>query len=493
MTIDTEPMLDSARAHYKVTFAVLLVGITAYGLLQSLVLPVLPTIQHDLHTSQSTVTWVLTAYLLTASIFTPILGRLGDMLGKRRVLVATLVILGIGTVVAAMSTSIGVLIVARAIQGAGGGVLPLAFGIIRDEFPGDKVSTGVGFTAAIVAVAAGAGIVLAGPIVSHLNYHWLFWIPLFMIAIAAVTTHYFVPESPVRSPGRISWGAALLLSGWLVALLLAVSEGPAWGWASPAVIGLVVAAVVLAGLWIMVELRSKDPLVDMHMMRIPAVWTNNLVSFLFGMGMYAVLVFIPDFVQTPKSAGYGFSASIIQSGLFLLPLTVAMFIFGLLAGPMARAIGSKISVVTGSTLTSAAFVLLTVAHQSGWEIYVASTLLGAGLGLAFSAMSNLIVEAVPPEQTGIASGMNANIRTIGGSIGSGVMASIVTSGAVAGSLPPESGYTHGFLFLAVATGGAAIASLFIPRSRPGRRGPGDEHHLDHAELALVAGGTLTEG
>ena len=494
MTIDTAPSL-AARSHFKATFSVLLIGIIAYGLLQSLVLPVLPTIQHDLHTSQSTVTWVLTAYLLTASIFTPILGRLGDMMGKRRVLVATLVILAVGTVVAAMSSSIGVLIVGRAIQGVGGGVLPLAFGIIRDEFPPDKVTTGVGFTAAIVAVAAGAGIVLAGPIVSHLNYHWLFWIPLFMIAVATVATHFFVPESPVRSPGRISWGAAVLLSGWLVALLLAVSQGPSWGWASPSVIGLGAAAVVLAVRWVQVEIRSKNPLVDMRMMRVPAVWTNNLVAFLFGMGMYAVMVFIPEFVQTPTSAGYGFSASIIQSGLFLLPLTVTMFIFGLLAGRMAAAMGSKVSVIAGSTISSAAFVLLTVAHQQRWEIYVASALLGAGLGLAFSAMSNLIVAAVPPEQTGIASGMNANIRTIGGSIGSAVMASIVTSGVVAGSLPTESGYTHGFLFLAVATAGAAVASLFIPKASPGGT-PADtvgQHHLDHAELALVAGGTLTEG
>jgi predicted MFS family arabinose efflux permease len=259
------------------------------------------------------------------------------------------------------------------------------------------------------------------------------------------------------------------------------------------VIGLAIVAVVLCSWWIRVELRSKNPLVDMRMMRTPAVWTTNLVSFLFGMGMYAVLVFIPEFVQTPSSAGYGFSASIIQSGLFLLPLTVAMFVFGLLAGPMARSIGSKVSVVAGSTLSCAAFVLLTVAHHQRWEIYLASTLLGSGLGLAFSAMSNLIVEAVPPEQTGIASGMNANIRTIGGSLGSAVMASIVTSGVVAGSLPAQSGYTRGFLFLAVATGGAAIASLFIPRSRPGKGAAEGQHHLDHAELALVAGGTLTEG
>ncbi len=494
VTIDTASP-PARRAQYKVTFSVLLVGIVSYGLLQSLVLPVLPTIQRDLHTSQSTVTWVLTAYLLTASIFTPILGRLGDMIGKRRVLVATLVILGIGTVVAAMSTSIGMLIVARAIQGVGGGVLPLAFGIIRDEFPPDKVSTGVGFTAAIVAVAAGAGIVLAGPIVSHLNYHWLFWIPLFMIAVAAFATHLVVPESPVRSPGRISWAAAGLLSGWLVALLLAVSQGPSWGWASPRVVGLVAVAAVLAVLWVRVEIRSESPLVDMRMMRVPAVWTNNLVAFLFGMGMYSVMVFIPEFVQTPTSAGYGFSASIIQSGFFLLPLTVTMFIFGLLAGRMAAAVGSKASVIAGSTITSIAFVLLTVAHHQRWEIYVASALLGAGLGLAFSAMSNLIVEAVPPEQTGVASGMNANIRTIGGSIGAAVMASIVTSGVVAGSHPPQSGYTRGFLFLAVASAGAAVASLFIPKAGPGATAAdrAHHHHLDHAELALVAGGTLSEG
>jgi len=203
---------STERANYKVTFVVLLLGVSAYALLQSLVTPVLSTIQHDLHTSQGTVTWVLTVYLLSASIFTPILGRVGDMVGKERMLVVTLLALAAGSALAGVATSIGVLILARAIQGIGGAVLPLAFGIIRDEFPGAKVPTGVGVVAAMAAVGGGAGIVLAGPIVQHLNYHWLFWIPLFITLIAAVAAFFFVPESPVRTPGKISWLAAVLLS-----------------------------------------------------------------------------------------------------------------------------------------------------------------------------------------------------------------------------------------------------------------------------------------
>src|SRR5664280_3457774 len=234
------------RANYKATFAVLLLGVSAYALLQSLVTPILPTIQHDLHTSQSTVTWVLTAYLLSASIFTPILGRVGDMVGKERMLVVTLLALAAGSVLAGLAHSIGVLVLARAIQGIGGAVLPLSFGIVRDEFPAIKVATGVGVVAAMAAVGGGAGIVLAGPIVNSLNYHWLFWIPLIITLIAAVCAHLFVPESPVRTPGRISWLAAVLLSGWLVALLVGVSAAPTWGWGSSRVIGLIASAVVIA-------------------------------------------------------------------------------------------------------------------------------------------------------------------------------------------------------------------------------------------------------
>jgi EmrB/QacA subfamily drug resistance transporter len=480
------------RANYKLTFCVLLLGGSAYALLQSLVIPALPTIQHSLHTTQDLVTWVVTAYLLSASIATPIMGRVGDMVGKERVLLATLGALAVGSVVAGLAHSIGLLIVGRAIQGIGGGVLPLSFGIIRDEFPAKKVATGVGIIAAMTAVGGGLGLVIAGPIITHLNYHWLFWFPLVIIVVAGICTWAFVPESPVRTPGRIDWLAAALLSGWLVALLLGVSEAPSWGWTSPRVLGLLAAAVILAIAWVVVELRSRQPLIDIHMMRVPAVWTNNLVAFLFGMGMYSVLAFLPEFLQTPTSEGYGFGAGIVQSGLFLLPLTVMMFVFGLLSGRIATRFGSKSAVVVGSAVSCSAYVVLAAAHTQAWEVYLVSTLLGIGLGLAFSAMSNLIVQAVPPSQTGVASGMNANIRTIGGAVGAAIMASIVTSTLLHNGYPAESGYTQGFIFLAVVTLAATVAAVFIPGEGRGALADAGSH-LQHAELAIVPGGTLTEG
>ena len=479
------------RTSYQITFIVLAVAVSAYSLLQSLVAPVLPLLQENLHTTQGTVTWVLTAYLLSASVFTPILGRVGDMFGKEKVLVGVLVALAVGSVLAALATSIGVMIVARAIQGVGGGIVPLSFGIIRDEFPRHKVAGAVGVFAALLAVGGGLGLVLAGPIVNALNYHWLFWIPGGVVAAAAVATYFVVPESPVRTPGRINWLAAVLLSGWLVALLVAVSEAPVWGWGSTAVVGLLVLAVVLAVAWIAVELRSAQPLIDMRMMRIPAVWTTNLVALLFGVGLYSVFAFIPEYVQTPSSAGYGFGASITESGLIVLPMAVTMFIFGTLSGSLSARFGAKNILFAGAIVGIAPFLIMAFASTQIWEVAVAMTLMGVGFGLAFSAMSNIIVVAVPANQTGVASGMNANIRTIGGSIGAAVMASIVTSELQPSGLPTEAAYTAGFMMLAGAAILAALACLLIPRLR----GTLDSHQAEqsgmaHGEAALVAAGSI---
>ncbi len=479
--------IGSRRGHHQVTFAVLALGVAAFALLQSLVIPVLTTVQHELHTTQGTVTWVLTAYLLSASIMTPILGRVGDMSGKKRVFVGTLIALAVGSLLAAVAPSIGVMIVARVIQGIAGGMVPVAFGIIRDEFPAGKVTGAVGILASLTAVGAGLGIVLAGPIVAVLDYHWLFWLPMILTIIAAVSAVLFVPESPVRTPGRISWLPAVLLSGWLVALLVALSEAPDWGWDSGRVIGLLAAAVVLAAAWVLAELRAATPLIDMQMMRRTAVWTNNLVALLIGVGMYATFAFLPEFVQTPPAAGYGFGASITRSGLMLLPSAITMFAVGMSAGRLTRLVGGKILVVTGCLIGSAAMAILAFAHGQVWQIYLATAIMGVGFGLAFSAMSALVVAAVPPSQTGVASGMNANIRTIGGSVGAAVMASIVTSQLGHFGLPEESGYTTGFAVMAAGLVLAALAGLLIPSARGLRRTAGEP---EHAELAMVAGGTV---
>jgi EmrB/QacA subfamily drug resistance transporter len=473
-----------AHSHPPVTFAVLAMGIAAFALLQSLVIPVLTTVQHELHTTQSTVTWVLTAYLLSASVMTPILGRVGDMTGKKRVFVATLVALAVGSLLAAVAPSIGVMILARVIQGFAGGMLPVAFGIIRDEFPAEKVAGAVGAIAALTAVGAGLGIVLAGPIVDALDYHWLFWLPLILTVAAAVSAILFVPESPVRTAGRISWLPAVLLSAWLVALLVALSEAPSWGWGSGRVLGLLTAAVVLAAGWLVAELRVTTPLIDMKMMRRTAVWTNNLVALLIGVGMYATFAFLPEFVQTPAAAGYGFGASITRSGLMLLPAAITMFIVGMFAGRLARALGGKVLVIAGCLIGCGAMSVLAFAHQHEWQIYLATALMGVGFGLAFSAMSALIVAAVPTTQTGVASGMNANIRTIGGSIGAAVMASIVTSQLLPSGLPAQAGYTTGFVVMACGLLLAALAATLMPAA-PSRRQLAGE--AEHAGMTVTAG------
>src|SRR5581483_2657396 len=264
------------RRHHHATFAVLALGGISYALLQSLVAPALPTLQHALHTSESSVSWVLTAYLLSASVATPLIGRLGDMYGKERLLVAVLALLSAGTLVSALAGSMTLMLLGRVIQGAAGGIFPLAFGIIRDEFPRDRIAGAIGLMSALLGVGGGAGVVLAGPIVDHLSYHYLFWLPLVPIVAATILTHLLVPESPIRVPSRVNWSAALLMSAGLVLVLVAVSQTASWHWLSAKTIGCIAAGIVVLAAWVRVESRSEEPLVDMLMMRILGVWTTNV-------------------------------------------------------------------------------------------------------------------------------------------------------------------------------------------------------------------------
>jgi MFS family permease len=323
---------------------------------------------------------------------------------------------------------------------------------------------------AILGVGAGAGIVLAGPITDHLSFHWLFWIPLVAVALAAVASFVLVPESPVRSPGRIGWLGAILLSGWLVCLLLAFSEAPTWGWSAPKTVGLFVAAAVLVVVWVVAESRARQPLVDMQMMRLPGVWTVNLTALLLGAGMYSSFVLIPEYVELPTSTGFGFGASVTEAGLYMVPSTLAMLVASPIAGRLAGSrVGSKAPLVLGSMTTAVAFVLLTAEHGEPWHIYLATTLMGAGIGLAFASLANLIVEAVPPEQVGVATGMNTIMRTVGGSIGGQVAAAILTA-SVAGGFPSEHGFTLAFSMCAIALVIGVLAALIVPgRGRGGAR------------------------
>ena len=453
---------DTERTHPTLILAVLSLGGIAYAMLSSSVVPALPTMQHDLHTSETGITWLLTAYLLSASVGTAILGRLGDMYGKERLLLVTLLILAAGTLLAAVSSSLGVIIAARFIQGASGGIFPLAFGIVRDEFPREKVAGSIGLLSAILGVGAGFGIVLSGVIVEHLNYHWLFWIPLFATIVAALATWRFIPESPVRLPGRINWLAAALMTIGISTVLLAISQTTVWGWGSAKTLGLIAAGVTVSLLWILVETRSANPLIDMAMMRIRGVWTTNLAAFLLGAGMYSSFIVLPQFAQLPKSTGFGFGASVVVSGLYLLPSTIGMTILGIYAGKISARFGSRAALLAGTAFTTASFALLSITHDHPYDLLVAAGLLGVGIGLAFAALGNLIVQSVSSNQTGVASGMNTVMRTLGGALGGQLSATFIAAHMAKGK-PAVTGFTLTFL---MATGFLVVclfAGLLVPR------------------------------
>ncbi|WP_344007012.1 MFS transporter [Nocardioides lentus] len=439
-----------------------MVAVASFTLLQSMVIPVLGQLQVSYDTDQATVSWVLTSYLLAASVATPLLGRLGDVVGKQRMMVVTLAALSVGSLLAALAPSVGWLIAARVVQGAGGGVLPLSFGIIRDEFPRAKVNGALSIIASLAAVGFGVGIVIAGPIVDTLGFHWLFWLPMIVTGVAAAATLLWIPQQRVRGSGRLPLAPAVLLAVWLVAILLGVSQGNTWGWTSPVVIGLLVGGVALMGVWIWLEHRVRVPLIDMHMMRRRGVWTTNVVSCCVGFGLFASFGFLPQFLQTPPEAGYGFDASISESGWFLVPSAMASFAIGFVTARLVRGLGARTVVTTGALLTGVAFGLIALWHDQAWQIYAWTTLQGIGSGLVFSSLAGVVIASVPAGQTGVASGMNANIRTIGGSLGSAVMTGIVVGHVGATGLPSEGGYTIGFLVLAGAMMLAAVAAVFIP-------------------------------
>jgi MFS family permease len=467
----------------RLTFAVLAAAVSSFSLLQSLIVPVLPTIQREFITDQNTVTWVLTAYLLSASIATPLLGRVGDVVGKTRMLVVCLCALALGSLLAALAPSIGWLIFARVVQGAGGGVLPLAFGIARDEFEGQVVRA-LSVLASLTAFGFGVGVIVAGPIVDLMGYQGLFWLPMVVTGLAAAAAPFSIPESPVRTAARLPLVPALLLAIWLLALLIALSEANEWGWMSPRILALFATAALVAALWIVTERRVPVPLIDMTMMRLRGVWTTNLVAGLVGFGMSASFGFLPQFLQAPEEAGYGFAASISESGHLLLPWATMSVLVGFVTAALIHRFGARLVISTGSGIVAMAFVGIALWHDSTWQLYAASTLAGLGSGLVLSCLAGVVIASVPAEQTGVASGMNANIRTIGGSLGTTVMAGIVTAKHSAAGFPSESGYTLGFMMLGAAMLLAAVVAFLIPEMRHPRTG-GRIADAENAQLGYV--------
>lgn len=286
---------------------------------------------------------------------------------------------------------------------------------------------------------------------------------MLVFVAGAVTTRFAIPESPQRSGGRINWLAAVLLAGWLVTLLLPLSFGTRWGWASANVIGLFVASGLIFAAWATVEIRSANPLIDMKLMRLPAIWTNNLTALLFGAAMFGVFAFLPQLAQMPASAGFG--ASVTQSGLLILPMTIAMAIAGFLSGPLVPVVPFKQQLAAGAAFVAASSVGLAMFHATQMQIMIAGGVSGLGLGFGIAAMASLIVQTAPANQIGVASGMNSNLRTIGGSIGAALMSALVTGNLQGNGMPAEAGFVEGFY----AMGALATVAILVAFLVPGKR------------------------
>ncbi|WTW98550.1 MFS transporter [Streptomycetaceae bacterium NBC_01309] len=457
---------DAGHSRTGIVLLILVLGALTYSLLQSMLSPALPVITREVGTTTDTASWLLTAYLLVASVTTPVVSRLGDIHGKKKLFVVAIGALGVGSLICGLADNISLLIVGRAIQGVGAAVFPLSFGIVRDEFPPERRAAAIGLTSAVMGIGGGIGSVLAGPIVDNLSYHWLFWIPMVVCVFTVAMAWKFIPDSPDRAQStKINWLGAALLAGALACLLLGVSKGRAWGWGSGTILGLLTTAAVLLVLWVVAEQRSDAPLVDMRVMRLRGVWTTNVAGLLTGYAMMSAMFLMPQLLQLPKSTGFGFGTTVTMAGVYMLPLAVAMLIAGPTAGALEARIGSKPSLLGGCVLLGVGSLLLIVAHGELWQITIGLFVFGLGVGAAMAAMANVIVGAVPPEQTGIASGINTIARTVGMSFGSALSMVAVTSHTTSAGVPTESGFTMAFAIAAGAGVLAVVVGVLVPSTR----------------------------
>jgi MFS family permease len=446
---------------------VLLLTSAAFLFASVMVVPAFPDIARELGVDEPAVAWLLTAPLLVGGITPPLVGRFADVFGKRRLFLVVLAVFLSGTVAAGVSAvldSYGLLIVARVLQGFGGNMFPLSVGIIRDCFPRERQPFAFGFLSAGLGVGGGAGLLVAGPIIAALSWDWLFWSGAIVLGLALLAGLLVVPESPVRAEvRRIDWAGALLLVAGLLPILLVISEGADWGWTGPVVLTLVPAgAVVLLG-WVWWESRTPEPLVDLRLLRAPAPLTLNVQTFLVGLLQFGFLAMLPLYVAVPPVHGFGFGANATAAGLFMLPSTIMMVLVAPVTGVVTTRFGANRTLAAGGLALAASTGWFLLGGIDPWEVYASNALFGAGYGMAIGAISTLVVASVEPDRTGVAAGINAFSRAIGGALGAPVATALITTGA---GFTDESGYRVAFaVFTAIAVATALVSAAIPSRGR----------------------------
>jgi MFS family permease len=444
--------------------------------LSSLGAPLVPTIAQTDHVSLGTAQWVLTIGLLSGALTTPVMGRLADGPRQRQVVIVTLVVGLIGCVVTALSTNFATLIVGRALQGTGLGMLPVTMAIARAHLPLEKASRAVVSLSITTAVGTGLGYPVTSLIAEVFDFHAAFWFGAMAIGVALLAAVLVVPPPPVVAPRRFDWIGVVGLTLAVTSLLVVLSEGPVWGWASARVLALLTGSAFLLAVWVPHELRLEDPLVELRLVRRRRVLTADVSGLFVSTAMYLYIPLVVEMVQLPSSTGYGFGESIAVAGLVQVPQAVGSFVTSRFVTGLDRRFGPRALLPVGSLIFAAVIVFVTVEHNHLWEMFIALGISGIGVGLTFGAMPGLIVRAVPKSETGSATGFYMVVRSIGLSLGSAIAAAVLAAHTPPGhSLPTFAGFRTALLIGAGLCVATAIVSYVLPgpAGRPPRPGPND--------------------
>ncbi|MFE9612181.1 MFS transporter [Streptomyces sp. NPDC006012] len=445
-----------------------LAGITA-AIMQTLVTPLIAELPQILHTTSSNAAWVITVTLLVAAVCVPVVGRLGDLVGKRRMLLVCAAPLIAGSVVSALSSSVVTMIIGRGLQGMGMGMVPLGIALLRDVVPTERLSSSIALVSASMGIGGGLGLPIAAAVAQYADWRVLFWGAAGLAAAVAVLIFFLVPDVPAAAKGqRFDLPGALGLGVALVCLLLAVSKGADWGWGSATTLGLfAVTVVVLAG-WGRWELRTGDPLIDLRTTARPRVLLTNVASVFVGFGMYASMLVLPQLLQFPKATGYGLGQSMLAAGLWMAPGGLMMMIVSPFGGKLTNARGPKFTLVSGALVIAAGYGLSMALLGSAWGLMIVSIVTSGGVGLAYGSMPALIMSSVPIAETAAANGFNTLMRSLGTSIGAaviGVILAQLTTTLGGHTFASEAGFRTALLI----GGGLALVSAAVAAVIPAAR------------------------
>ncbi|MFE3543667.1 MFS transporter [Nocardia sp. NPDC059177] len=459
-TADVSPATtETRRPSPAVLIAVLSTVGVVVSLMQTLVIPIIPSLPALLNTSASNASWVITATLLAGAVATPISGKLGDMYGKRLVLVVNLGFMIVGSVICASFSTLLPEIVGRSLQGAAVGAIPLGISIMRDELPPEKVGGAMAVMSATLGVGGAIGMPFAAVIAQNTDWHMLFWTSAGLGIACAVLVFVFVPESPVRTPSKFDFGGAVGLSIALLTLLIAISKGADWGWASTSIIALFVASLLTFLGWGYYELRQSAPLVDLRVSARPRVLFTNMASVAVGFALYGMSLTFPQLLMAPEATGYGFGLSMVVAGLAMAPTGLVMMLLSPVSARLSAAKGPKVTLALGSAVIAVGYLCAVVMMDSVWQIVLSAVIVAGGVGLAYAAMPALIMGAVPITETAAANGLNSLMRSIGTSTSAAVMSVVLAHMTIqlgGHALPSREGF-HTAFFIAMAGAVAAIA------------------------------------